>query len=86
MSHVYENAALRILDWLHQAERDLIGAPVVTFNGEAGTVKAIKLDEHHGLCFTIDEPVGVIDDCRRFYPVSTIRQKERPDAQTQTQA
>lgn len=34
MSHIYEQAALRILDWLHHAERDLIGKAVVTFNAE----------------------------------------------------
>lgn len=75
MSHVYEKAALHILDWLHHAERDLLGKGVITFNGETGTVKAIKLDEHHGLCFTIDTNSYQTQE-RRFYPVSTIKQKE----------
>lgn len=82
MSHVYEKAALHILDWLHHAERDLKGKAIATFNGEAGTVQEIKLDEHHGLCFTIDNPVTPFDESecgiiRRYYPVSTIKQKER---------
>lgn len=80
MSYVYENAALRILEWFHQAECDLIGLRVVTVTGEAGTVKAIKLDDHHGLCFTLDEPnTGFArqyeGDGLRFYPVSTIKLK-----------
>lgn len=80
MSHVYETAAVRILDWLHHAERDLIGKSALTFNGEAGTVRAIKLDEHHGLCFTIDEP-NIQGHGRRYYPVSTIKQLEKSDGQ-----
>lgn len=80
MSHVYERAATRIIDWLHHAERDLLGRAVATFNGEAGTVKDVKLDNHHGICFTIDEPVSGFDEIecgiiRRWYPVSTIRMK-----------
>lgn len=82
MAHVYEKAALHILDWLHHAERDLMGKTIVTFNGEAGTVKNVKLDVSHGLCFTIDEPVSGFDEIecgltRRYYPVSTIKSKER---------
>jgi hypothetical protein len=70
MPHVYENAAVEILDWYHRAERDLLDHPIVTFNGEAGTVRAVKLDPLHGLCFTVDDPhLGY----ERFYPVSTIR-------------
>lgn len=75
MSYAYESAATRILDWLHHAERDLMGKAIVTFNGEAGDVKAIKLDEHHGLCFTLDEITPSDVPTRRFYPVSTIRMK-----------
>lgn len=68
------------MDWLHNAERDLVGTAVVTFNAEAGTVRALKLDPLHGLCFTFDEPVDafVEIECgifRRWYPVSTIRLK-----------
>jgi hypothetical protein len=71
MSHVYETAAIRIVDWLHHAERDLLGATVMTFNGETGTVTAIKLDDHHGLYFTLDAPI----QGSRWWPVSTIRLK-----------
>ncbi len=82
MSHVYESAALRIMDWLHHAERDLIGKGIIASNGDAGTVKAIKLDEHHGLCFTLDKPntgfaLQYEGDGRKWSPVSTIKQKDR---------
>jgi hypothetical protein len=83
MSHVYETAAVRILDWLHHAERDLTGKAVLTFNGEAGTVRAIQLDEHHGLCFTIDEP-NIQGHGRRYYPVSTIKQLEPCDVKSES--
>lgn len=75
MSHVYERAATKVLQWLHLAEDELVGRAVVTFNGEAGTVHELKLDEHHGMCFTIDPatPSPHYRDGRRFYPVSTIR-------------
>lgn len=80
MSHPYEQAAVRILDWFHRAEADLVGKAVVTFNGEAGTVIEIKLDESHGLCFTIDDPVSGFDEIevgikRRWYPVATIKDR-----------
>lgn len=78
MSHVYELAATRILDWFHRAEQDLIGETVATFNGETGVCRDICLDEHHGLCFTFDEAVaieGQPTDPRRWYPVSTIRRR-----------
>lgn len=71
MPHVYENAASGILKWFVEAEDDLLGHTIVTFNGEAGTVQDMKLDEHHGLCFTLDpieDSVG-----RRYYPVATIK-------------
>lgn len=79
MSYVYEDAATKILDWLHRAERELVGTVVATFNGETGEVRAIKLDEHHGLCFTIDQPntgfaLQYEGDGLRWYPVSTIKQ------------
>lgn len=75
-AHVYESAVVRILDWYHHAERDLVGKVIATFNGETGTVLALKLDEHHGLCFTIDpeERPGFGDTPRRWFPVSTIKQ------------
>lgn len=72
------DAAIKILDWLHKAENDLVGETAVTFNGEAGTVRALKLDEHHGLCFTFEaERLGRLGDLvsPRYYPVSTIRMK-----------
>lgn len=72
MSHVYERAAIKVMDWLHLAERELVGTVIATFNGETGTVLALKLDEHHGLCFTIDPESAI--STRRWYPVSTIRQ------------
>jgi hypothetical protein len=79
VSHPYENAAIRIVDWLHHAERDLIGSPVSTFNGDAGVVRELKLDEHHGLCFTLDEKPGHVFreglPPARWYPVSTIKFK-----------
>ncbi len=81
MGHVYEKAALHIMDWLHHAERDLIGKAIVTFNGEAGAITGVRLDEHHGLCFTIDEEPHFVfrksPEPVRWYPVSTIKQKER---------
>ena len=81
MSHVYEKAALHILDWLHHAERDLVGKAISTFNGEVGAVQAVKLDANHGLCFTIDrDPHRIFRDALgpvRWYPISTIKQKER---------
>lgn len=78
MSHVYEDAAIRILDWFHHAERDLIGKVIATFNGETGTILALRLDDHHSLCFTFDpERSGsqqTKNSGRRWYPVSTIKQ------------
>lgn len=79
MSHVYERAALKILDWLHVAERELVGSAIATFNGETGTVKGLALDDLHGLCFTFDDEVEPfiameLGRARRFYPVSTIKQ------------
>lgn len=79
MSPVSQLAAVKVLEWLHAAEDDLIGATVVTFNGETGVVHAVKLDEHHGLCFSIDQdPHKVFREGLppvRWYPVSTIRMK-----------
>lgn len=76
MSYICHRAAVHIIDWFHRAETDLLSVPVVTFNGEAGTVKELKLDEAHGLCFTMDDkPPGVEPDRRRFYPVATIRKR-----------
>lgn len=75
MTYVYESATIRILDWFHHAERDLIGRTVATFNGETGTVLALKLDEHHGICFTFDKEQPIRNGrARRWFPVSTIKQ------------
>jgi hypothetical protein len=76
----YEQAVVNILDWLHKAEDALVGATVQTFNGEAGTCKGVRLDDHHGLCFTLDDPTHPFDMVergisQRWYPVSTIRSK-----------
>jgi hypothetical protein len=73
VAHVYETAAIRIVDWLHHAERDLIGKVIATFNGETGKVLGVRVDDHHGLCFTID-PAEDPTIVRRWYPVSTIKQ------------
>lgn len=75
MSHHYEKATAKVLEWLHLAERDLVGRIVATFNGEAGTIRELKLDELHGICFTMDDEVEIIEGTapRRFYPVSTIK-------------
>ena len=66
---IAHDAAIDIMRWLHIAEDDLIDKGVILFGGEAGTVRAVKLDEHHGLCFTFE------GDSKKFYPVSTIRMK-----------
>lgn len=77
MTHVYERAVVKIMDWLHLAERELVGSVVATFNGETGKVLALRLDDHHGLCFTVDDPERSDEDgllSQRWYPVSTIKQ------------
>jgi len=77
----HESAAIHILDWLHRAEDALVGFVVSTTTGERGIVKEIELDEHHGLCFTFEDPLSGFDivECgmvRKFYPVSVIKQRE----------
>lgn len=74
---ISHDAAINILEWLHKAERDLVDARIATFSGEAGTVRAVRLDEHHGLCFTFDATAsgGDPERYRRYFPVSTIRHK-----------
>lgn len=75
--YIHEDAATKILEWLHRAERALVGKVIATFNGETGEVRDIRLDEHHGLCFTLDDPErGDADGAlpQRWYPVSTIKQ------------
>lgn len=76
MVHEYESASIRILDALHQAERDLIGSRVRTFSGLRGIVEAVRLDEHHGLQFTIESHHPHTP--RRWLPVSTIKVHEGP--------
>lgn len=68
--------ATRIIAAFHAAETDLVGKSVETFNGAHGKVREVRLDDHHGLCFTLgehteDEILGQY----RWYPVSTIRSK-----------
>jgi hypothetical protein len=77
-AHMYEKAVVSILQWLHLAEDDLVGHVVQTFNGEAGDIKGLQLDDDHGLCFTFDDPVHPFDAVergmrQRWFPVSTIR-------------
>jgi hypothetical protein len=77
----YEKAASAIIAWYHLAEEDLIGHTLVTMNGEAGTCRAIRLDDTHGLCFTMDDPplheggpvLPTVAGSRRWYPVSVIK-------------
>lgn len=81
MPHVYETAAAGIIEWFVKAENDLLGHTVVRFNGEAGIVQDLKLDEHHGLCFTLDKPAILeggpvlpnVASGRRYFPVATIK-------------
>lgn len=81
MAHTYEKAAARIIEWLHHAEHDLLGRTASTFNGDAGTIYELRLDEHHGLCFTFEKPAILsggpllpdVGASRRFFPVSTIK-------------
>ena len=84
MSHPYENAAIRIMDWLHHAERDLIGSTVTTFADDTGVVTGLVLDDHHGICFSFEpDPHQVFRDKPfekplapvRWRPVSTIARK-----------
>jgi hypothetical protein len=73
MSHVYESAVIHIMDWLHRAERDLVGHSIKTFTGRMGIVREVRLDEHHGLCFTIATEREHGEPERRWYPVATIK-------------
>lgn len=80
MTYDYQCAAIRVLDCLHRAERDLLGTPVITHNGTEGVVKEIRLDDLHGFCFTFDDPLHSFDEVecgrsRDWKPVSTIRMK-----------
>jgi hypothetical protein len=76
----YATAAIHIMDCLHHAEDDLVGKTVVLFDGAEGVIKAVKLDDHHGLCFTFEDPHTSLDmhirDMRKWRPVSTIKQKD----------
>ena len=79
-AHMYEKAVVSMLEWLHLAEVDLVGYVVQTFNGEAGDIKGLRLDDDHGLCFTFDDPVdgfvaAELGMRQRWFPVSTIRLK-----------
>jgi hypothetical protein len=76
MSHVYEKAAIHILDWFHHAERDLIGKHITRFDGKSGTVQDVKLDDHHSLMFTLDD-TEKSHHRARWFPVSTIKEKSR---------
>lgn len=61
---ISEDAAIRIMDSLHEAERDLVGRDF-TVNGEpAGFIQAVRLDDVHGLKVTSNH--------LRWHPLSTI--------------
>jgi hypothetical protein len=77
---VCQSAAIRVLDWLVHAERDLINAEVITTSGDSGVVRGVRLDDLHGVCFTFDEPPVSFDivelgALRNWKPVSIIRSK-----------
>lgn len=74
--YIYERAATAIIHWFHLAEEDLVGHTLITMSGDTGTCRAIRLDDLHGLCFTLDaEASGHADPdhYRRWSPVSTIK-------------
>jgi len=72
--YLYEKAAIAIGHWFHLAEEDLVGHTVTTTSGLAGEVKAIKLDELHGLCFTLDDDPAIhLDGARQWWPVAIIK-------------
>lgn len=70
--YLYEKAAIAIGHWFHLAEEDLVGHTVTTTSGLAGEVKAIKLNELHGLCFTLDE-ARLSGEHQDWWPVAIIK-------------
>jgi hypothetical protein len=66
--YIHEKAAQAVMVWLHMAEDDLIGHEILTTTGESGICRGVRLDDFHGLCFTLDEGDG-----KRWSPVSTIK-------------
>ena len=73
----YEQGAVRIIRWYHEAEKELLGRSVALTNGAAGAVKALRLDELHGLMLTFEEHETHTQrynhTSRQWHPVSTIR-------------
>jgi len=72
----YEKAAIAITKWLHLAEEDLVHHSVTTTSGLAGEVKAVRLDDLHGLCFTLEDepqPLPAEQTIRYWWPVSVIK-------------
>lgn len=67
----HEHAVAQIIEWFQAAESALVGRNVATFRGARGTVVDVRLDNDHGLMFTLEPPEL---PQRRFYPVSTIRE------------
>jgi hypothetical protein len=72
MSYPHEIAANMILSNLHLAEAGLEGREIVTVTGLRGIVRRVKLHDHHGLVFTIEEHHAHTE--RRWLPVALIRE------------
>ncbi len=68
MAYVHEIAALRILEWLHETEKDLLSTMVELVSGEIGIVRHIKPDPDHGLMFSLDTHPN-------WRPISQIKRK-----------
>ncbi|MEO6382427.1 MAG: hypothetical protein ABIO35_10620 [Nitrobacter sp.] len=68
--HLHERAAVQIIEWLHRAERDLIGRVAATFAGETGTISTVTVSQEHGLCFGFEGRP-------ERWPVSTIKHRAR---------
>lgn len=71
----WSTPATVIMKAFHDAEDLLLGATAARFNGETGTVAALKLDPDHGLCFAFssDRASYRANQARVYWPVSTIK-------------
>ncbi len=72
MSYPHETAATAILAQLHEAEEGLERCEVVTVQGVRGVVRRVKLHDHHGLVFTMEDHHAHTE--RRWFPVALIRE------------
>lgn len=72
MTYPHERAATTILSSLHMAEEGLEGCEVITTSGVRGRVQRVKLHDHHGLVFTIEEHQAHTE--RKWFPVALIRE------------